>query len=89
MKFLKVKARENCQILAVVDDADNILTAAAFTSRDDTEAAENFVYTLLVNTGLTKAPADISRTKTIDELLGIVEEAYGTCKVYVKDLEVD
>jgi len=89
MKFLKVKVHENCQMLAVVDDADNILTAAAFTSDQDTEAAEDFAYTLLVNTGLMKAPADMTRPKTVDELLGIIETACGDSKSYIKDLAIE
>lgn len=86
MKFLKMTLHENCQMLAVVDDADNILSAATFTSSQDTETAENFAYTLLANIGLLKTPADISCPKTIDDLLGVIEETVGTCAAFIKDL---
>lgn len=86
MKFLKMKVHENCQLLAVVDDADNILSAAAFTSSQDTEIAENFAHTLLVNCGIAKAPADMPRTKTISELLDAIETTYGAFEFFVKDL---
>ena len=85
MKFLKLKLHENCQMLAVVDDADNVLSAAAFTSSQDTEAAEGFAHTLLANLGLVKT-ADLPRTKTISELLDAIEETYGAFEFFVKDL---
>lgn len=86
MKFLKLKLHENCQMLAVVDDADNVISAAAFSSSQDTEAAEGFAHTLLANLGLVKT-ADLPRTKTISELLNAVEETCGTIATYIKELD--
>lgn len=85
MKFLKLKLHENCQMLAVVDDADNVLSAAAFTSSQDTETAEGFATALLANLGLVKN-ADLPRTKTVAELLDAIEETYGAFEFFVKDL---
>lgn len=87
MKFLKLKLHENCQMLAVLDDADNILSAATFTSSQDTETAENFAYTLLANCGIVKAPADLPRTKTVADLLDAIEETCGTIATYIKELD--
>ncbi len=89
MKFLKVKAHENCQMLAVVDDADNILTAAAFTSEHDVQAADDMIYTLLINFGILKAPSDIQRPATVDELLDITSKTFGDCEVYTAELSTD
>lgn len=86
MKFLKVKVHEKCQVLAVVDDADNVITCGTFTSDQDTETAEDFAYTLLINAGLLKAPSDMTRPKTTEELLSIIAASCGDCKSYIKDL---
>lgn len=90
MKFLKADVHKNCKVLAVVDDADNVLTVAAFTSEQDAEAAEDFAYTLLANSGLIKAPADIMTRTTAEELLNIVSATYGAtygaCNIFTKDL---
>lgn len=71
-------------MLAVVDDADNVLSAAAFTNAQDAEFAEDFAYTLLVNLGLVFA--DVPRPKTREELLDVIKSIYKDYKIFVKDL---
>lgn len=87
MKLFKIVVHENCQILAVVDDADNIISAAAFTSDEDTETAENFIYTLLLNLGFLKKTPVVKSSKTISEFLDIIKGVFGDgITSYVKDI---
>lgn len=87
MKLFKIVVHENCQILAVVDDADNIISAAAFTSDEDTETAENFAYTLLLNLGFLKKTPVVKSSKTISEFLDIIKGVFGDgVSSYIKDI---
>ena len=86
MKFLKIVVHEKCQMLALVDDDDNILTCGTFTSDQDTETAEDFAYTLLINTGLLKVPFDMTQPKKTEELLNIIAANCGEFKSYIKNL---
>ena len=86
MKILKAKMNARCYMLAVVDDADNVISACALLSEQDTEAATDFAYTLLLNTGLQKAPADLPASKKVNELLGILKSIYGKVDIYIDDL---
>lgn len=82
MKLLKVKLNKACQLVAIVDDKDVILTVGAFTSDDDAETASNVLYTLLCNLGLLKKQSDAPRL-TIEELLKATNT---TAQAYVKEL---
>lgn len=81
MKLLKIKIHEACQIIAVTDNGDCVLTAAAFTSDDDAEAAENLIYTLLIRLGLLKK--DCTPPMSIAEFLRTIN---ATAETYVKEL---
>lgn len=82
MKLLKVKLHEKCQLVAVADDKEVILTAGAFTSDEDAETAGNVLYTLLCNLGLLKEHCGAPRL-TVEELL---KETKTTAQAYVKEL---
>ncbi len=86
MKLLKMKLNKRCYLLAVVDDADNVISASAFSTEQDIEVATGFTYTLLLNSGLLKAPADLPRPKTVNELIDILKGIYGKFDVYIDDL---
>lgn len=85
MKFVKAKCTDG-YLLLVADDADKVLTAGAFTGEENVETAENFAYTLLVNTGLAKKPDGITRIKTVGEVLDFLEKKEQSyVKSYVKN----
>lgn len=87
MKLIKVKVHENCQLLMLTDDADNVLTSAAFTNEEDTETAGDFICTLLIRLGMWEPPTGESlQPTTVKELLELVRNAYGDYQAYVQYL---
>ena len=48
MKIDKIKLAENCFLIAVTDEKDNVIAAGAFAYQDEAETAANIVNTLLI-----------------------------------------
>lgn len=74
MQFHKVKFNAKCYVVAVTDDADNVITAGAFETKDAAEAAISFTYTLAAKSGLVNKQVDAAPQMKLDDLLKLMEE---------------
>lgn len=76
MQFHKVKFNAKCYVVAVTDDADNVITAGVFETKDAAEAAINIAYTLAAKSGLVEAKeVDTAPQMKLDDLLKLMEES--------------
>lgn len=76
MQFHKVKFNAKCYVVAITDDEENVITAGAFTNKNDAEAAIDIAYTLAAKSGLVEAEeVGGAPQMKLDDLLRIMEES--------------
>lgn len=86
MKLLKLNLHEGCQMIALADDDENILTAAAFSSENDADSAADLLYSLLVNVGAVKSESGDSSPVNVQKLLDTAGDFFGAYQAYVREL---